>query len=212
MATTQVLLREDVDNLGGRGEIVKVKAGYARNYLLPRNLATLATKGNIKQVENERAALLKKVAAEKSTAEMQAEQMKDLRLSFERKFGENAVLFGSVTTMDIADALQAKGYEIDRKRIALDETIKELGDYSARVRLHREVTIEVPVEVLGEGGKRREDVIKEPAAAENAEETATAEAKPAGRRGRRKAADETATESTTNENADETASAETSEA
>lgn len=176
MATTQVLLREDVDNLGGRGEIVKVKAGYARNYLLPRGLAITATKGNVKQVENERSALLKKEAHEKSTAEMQAEQMKDLTLSFERRAGEHGLLFGSVTTMDVAEALRAKGYEIDRKRISLDETIKELGDYTAHVRLHREVTIEVPIEVLGEGGIRAQKKTDSPETAENAgdnENTAT---------------------------------------
>lgn len=171
MATTQVLLREDVDNLGARGEIVKVKAGYARNYLLPRNIAIVASKGNIKQVEQERAALLKKEAKEKSTAEAQAEQMKSIALSFERKSGEHGILFGSVTSMDIAEALQAKGYEIDRKRIVLDETIKELGDYTVRVKLHREVTIEIPVEVLGEGGVRAAK--KEEAA--NADESTTNE-------------------------------------
>ncbi|HEX8735931.1 MAG TPA: 50S ribosomal protein L9, partial [Pyrinomonadaceae bacterium] len=121
MANTTVLLREDVDNLGGRGEIVKVKAGYARNYLLPRNIATLATKGNVKQVENERAALLKKAATEKATADAQAAQMSDITLTFERKAGEQGILFGSVTSMDIAEALQAKGYEIDRRKITLKD-------------------------------------------------------------------------------------------
>jgi large subunit ribosomal protein L9 len=152
MATTTVLLREDIDNLGGRGEIVKVKAGYARNYLLPRNLATLATKGNIKQVEGERAALLRKAATEKATAEAQAAQMGDITLTFERKAGEHGVLFGSVTSMDIAQALQAKGYEIDRRKINLREAIKETGEYTVPVRLHREVTLNVPVIVTPEGG------------------------------------------------------------
>ncbi len=156
MATTTVLLREDVDNLGGRGEIVKVKAGYARNYLIPRNMATLATKGNVKQVEQERAALLKKEANEKTTAEAQAEQMKSITLTFERRAGEHGILYGSVTTMDIAEALQAKGYEIDRRRLTLADSIKELGDYTVRVKLHRDVTIELPIEVLGEGGVRAE--------------------------------------------------------
>src|ERR1044071_721259 len=105
MANTTILLREDVDALGGRGEIVKVKAGYARNYLLPQGLATLATKGNVKQIELERAALLKKAAVEKETAELQAGQMGDIRLDFERKAGEHGHLFGSVTSMDIAEAL-----------------------------------------------------------------------------------------------------------
>ncbi len=156
MATTTVLLREDVDTLGGRGEIVKVRAGYARNYLIPQKLATLATKGNVKQVETERAALLKKAATEKSTAEAQAEQIKAVKLNFERKSGEHGILYGSVTTMDIAEALQAKGYEIDRRRLTLNDTIKELGDYTVKVKLHRDVTVELPVEVVGEGGVRAE--------------------------------------------------------
>ncbi|MGI8466894.1 MAG: 50S ribosomal protein L9 [Pyrinomonadaceae bacterium] len=159
MATTKILLRDDIDTLGGRGEIVKVRAGYARNYLLPQGLATLATKGNIKQVENERGALLKKAAVEKSTAEAQAEQMKDITLHFERRAGENGALFGSVTSMDIAEAIQAQGYEIDRRKIVLREAIKETGDYTVNVKLHREVTLKIPVSVTAEG------------AAENKEET-----------------------------------------
>jgi large subunit ribosomal protein L9 len=152
MANTTVLLREDVDNLGGRGEIVKVKAGYARNYLLPRNIATLATKGNIKKVESERSALLKKAATEKATADAQAAQMSSITLSFERKAGEQGVLFGSVTSMDVAEALQAKGYEIDRRKITLKEAIKETGEYTVPVKLHREVTLNIPVIVTAEGG------------------------------------------------------------
>jgi large subunit ribosomal protein L9 len=152
MAHTTVLLREDIDHVGGRGEIVKVKAGFARNFLLPQGLATLATKGNIKQIEGERAALLKKAAAEKATAEAQAEQMKGIELSFERKAGESGALFGSVTSMDIADAIKAKGYEIDRKRIVLKDAIKALGTFSVGVKLHREVVIKLPVTVSPEGG------------------------------------------------------------
>jgi large subunit ribosomal protein L9 len=156
MATTTVLLREDIDTLGGRGEIVKVKAGYARNYLLPQGLATLANKGNIKQIELERAGLLKKAAAEKSTAELQAEQMNSISLTFERKAGETGTLFGSVTSMDIADALKTKGYEIDRRKITLKEAIKETGEYTVPVKLHREVTLNIPVIVKAEG----EEVVK----------------------------------------------------
>jgi large subunit ribosomal protein L9 len=152
MANTSVLLREDIDNLGGRGEIVKVKAGYARNFLLPQGMATLASKGNIKQIEGERAALLKKAATEKSTANAQAEQMGDISLSFERRAGEGGTLFGSVTSMDIADALKAKGYEIDRRKIVLKDAIKETGDFTVNVKLHREVTIGIPVTVTAEGG------------------------------------------------------------
>lgn len=153
MATTNVLLREDIDNLGGRGEIVKVKSGYARNYLLPRKIATLATKGNVKQIELERSALLKKAANERSTAVAQAEQMQNVRLAFQRKAGESGQLFGSVTSMDIAEALKAQGYEIDRRRIALRDAIKETGDFSVAVKLHREVTLEIPVTVTAEGGE-----------------------------------------------------------
>src|SRR3954466_9598429 len=153
MANTTVLLREDIENLGGRGEIVKVKAGYARNYLLPQGIASLATKGNVKQVEQERAALLKKAAIERATAEAQLEQMQGLALSFERKSGEHGTLFGSVTSMDIAEALKAKGYEIDRKSIRLRDAIKETGEYTVKVKLHREVTLDVPVTVTGEGGE-----------------------------------------------------------
>ena len=152
MATTNVLLREDVDNLGARGEIVKVKAGYARNFLLPRKLAVEATPGNVKQIEAERGALLKKEAKERAGAEAQAGQMGGLRLDFVRKVGEHGLLYGSVTAMHIADALKEKGYEIDRRRVHLAEPIKETGEYTVGVRLHREVTVEIPVIVTGEGG------------------------------------------------------------
>jgi large subunit ribosomal protein L9 len=153
MANTTILLREDVDALGGRGEIVKVKAGYARNYLLPHGLATLATKGNVKQIEQERAALLKRAAEERATAELQKDQMGVIELAFERKAGEGGTLFGSITSMDIAEALQAKGYEIDRKKIALRHPIKETGEYTVNVKLHREVVLPVPVKVTAEGGE-----------------------------------------------------------
>ena len=153
MANTTILLREDIEHVGGRGEIVKVKAGFARNFLLPQGFATLATKGNVKQIEQERAALLKKAAIEKATAEAQLEQMASIALTFERKSGDHGQLFGSVTSMDIAEALRAKGYEIDRKRITLKEAIKETGEYTVNVKLHREVTLTVPVTVTGEGGE-----------------------------------------------------------
>ena len=157
MANTTVLLREDIENLGGRGEIVKVKAGYARNYLLPQGLATLATKGNVKQIEQERTALLKRASEEKATAELQKEQMGVIELTFERKAGDGGQLFGSVTSMDIADALKAKGYETDRRKIILRDPIKETGDYTVNVKLHREVTLQVPVKVTAEGGEVAEE-------------------------------------------------------
>ena len=151
MANIQILLREDIETLGGRGEIIRVKAGFARNYLLPQGLATLATKANIKQIEGERSALLKKSAAEKSTAELQAGQMGDISLEFVRKTGEHGQLFGSVTSMDIADALKTKGYEVDRRKIVLKDAIKVTGNYTIGVKLHREVILQIPVSVRGEG-------------------------------------------------------------
>ena len=151
MAHTKVLLREDVDDLGARGEIVRVRAGYARNYLLPRNLAVEATAGNVKGIEAERAALLKKEAKERSTAEAQSQQMTSLVLEFKRKAGEQGALYGSVTSMDVAEALRDKGYEIDRHRIHLREPLKRLGEFSVPVRLHREVTIDLKVKVSAEG-------------------------------------------------------------
>jgi large subunit ribosomal protein L9 len=152
MAHKQVLLREDIDNLGARGEIVRVKAGYARNYLLPRKLAVEATTNNVRQIEGERAALVKREAKERSTADGQAEQLRNLTLKFERKIGEAGVLYGSVTSMDIAHALKEQGYEIDRRRIVLREPIKRFGNYEVPLRLHRDVTVDLPVKVLGEGG------------------------------------------------------------
>jgi large subunit ribosomal protein L9 len=151
MAHTKVLLREDVDDLGARGEIVRVRAGYARNYLLPRRLAVEATTSNVKQIEQERAALLKKEAKERATADAQSAQLGAVVLQFKRKAGEQGALYGSVTSMDIAEALRERGYEIDRHRIHLREPLKRLGDFTVPVRLHREVTVDLPVKVAAEG-------------------------------------------------------------
>src|SRR5918998_32056 len=151
MAHTKVLLREDVDDLGARGEIVRVRAGYARNYLLPRNLAVQATTGNVKGIEQERAALLKKEAKERATADAQSQQIGSLVLEFKRKAGEQGALYGSVTSMDVAEALKERGYEIDRHRIHMREPLKRLGEYTVPVRLHREVTIDLKVRVAPEG-------------------------------------------------------------
>ncbi len=176
MATTTVLLREDVDNLGARGEVVKVKAGYARNYLLPRKLAVEATSGNVRQIEAERAALLKKEARDRAAAEGQAALLGAVRLNFERKVGEHGLLYGSVTAMHIADALKEKGYEVDRRRIHLPEPIKQTGDYTVTMRLHREVSVEIPVTVTGEGGAQAAEAAAgetSAGAAPAADETAT---------------------------------------
>jgi len=155
MASTNVLLREDIEHLGTRGDIVKVKAGYARNYLLPRKLAVQATISNVKQIENERAALLRKAAGERATAEGQAEQLKKLTLTFERKVGEHGLLYGSVTSMDVVEALKEKGFEIDRRKINMRDAIKETGDYTVPVRLHKDVSVEIPVVVSAEGSGQK---------------------------------------------------------
>jgi large subunit ribosomal protein L9 len=173
MGQTRVLLREDVDNLGARGEIVRVKAGYARNFLLPRKLAVEASAGNVKQIEAERGALMKREARERGTAEQQAEQVRKLSLNFTRKVGEHGLLYGSVTSMDIAEALREQGYEIDRRRIQLREPIKETGDFTVGVKLHREVVVEVPVTVAGEGGETTTP--REASAATTEESAASAE-------------------------------------
>lgn len=151
MAHTKILLREDVDDLGARGEIVRVKAGYARNYLLPRKLAVEANAGNVKQIERERELLLKKAATERATADAQAEKMSTLVLNFQRKAGEQGALYGSVTSMDIAEALQERGYEVDRHRLHLREPLKRLGDFTVPLRLHRDVTVDLQVKVSPEG-------------------------------------------------------------
>ena len=147
----EVILREHVDNLGRRGEIVKVADGYARNYLLPRKLALLATDGNKKQIERERVKFDAKELEETKVAQAVAERMANLEIEIARKVGETDVLFGSVTSADIADALAAKGFELDRRKLQLAEPIKKLGEYSVPVKLHRDVTTHVKVRVVGEG-------------------------------------------------------------
>ena len=150
MAMMEILLREDVDNLGARGEVVKVRAGYGRNYLLPRGLAVQATASNVKQIEMQRRSLLKKAAEVKAQADQQAELLKEVTLEFSRKVGEHGLLYGSVTSMDIAEAFAAKGFEIERKKITLKDPIKETGEYEVPVKLHREVTTNIKVVVKDE--------------------------------------------------------------
>ena len=146
----EVILREDVPQLGQRGDLVKVKPGYARNYLIPRKLAMPATPGARKQVADMKAASARKDAREKSGAESLAAQLGELTLTLTAKAGEQDQLFGSVTTMDIAAALEAKGFNIDRRTIELEEPIKTIGEYSVPVRLHHDVTAAVKVAVTRE--------------------------------------------------------------
>lgn len=146
----EVILREDVPQLGQRGDLVKVKPGYARNYLIPRKLAMPATAGARKQVADMKAANARKDAREKSGAESLAAQLGELTLTLSAKAGEQDQLFGSVTTMDIAAALEAKGFNIDRRTIELEEPIKTIGEYSVPVRLHHQVAAAVKVNVIRE--------------------------------------------------------------
>jgi large subunit ribosomal protein L9 len=147
----EVILREHVDNLGKRGEIVKVADGYARNYLLPRKLALLANDGNKKQIEREREKFEAKESEEKKSAEALAARMDNLGVEIARKVGENDVLFGSVTTSDIAAALAAKGFEVDRRKLHLAEPIKKLGEFDIPLKLQREVTATIKIKVVAEG-------------------------------------------------------------
>jgi large subunit ribosomal protein L9 len=149
----EVILREHVDNLGRRGEIVKVADGYARNYLLPRKLALLVTEGNKKQIERERAKFDAKEAEEKKVADAMAARLATVELVIPRRVGETEALYGSVTTADIADALAAKGFEIDRRRLQLADPIKKVSEVDVPVKLHREVTATIKVKVVAEGSE-----------------------------------------------------------
>ena len=147
----EVILREHVDNLGSRGEIVKVADGYARNYLLPRKLALLVTEGNRKQIERERGKYEAKEQEEKKVAEAVVERMANLEIEIARKVGETEALYGSVTSGDIAEALAAKGFDIDRRKLHLPEPIKKIGEVEVPVKLHRDVVVKLKVKVVAEG-------------------------------------------------------------
>ena len=146
----EVILREHVDNLGRRGEIVKVANGYARNFLLPRKLALLVTDGNKKQIERERARFEARESEEKGMAGTLAERIAGAVVEIARRVGETEVLYGSVTSADIAEALHAKGFDLDRRKIQLHEPIKKLGEYTVPIRLHRDVSADVKVRVVAE--------------------------------------------------------------
>jgi large subunit ribosomal protein L9 len=150
----EVILREHVDNLGKRGEIVKVADGYARNYLLPRKLALLATDGNRKHVERERKIMETREAEEKGQADAMAARLMSVDITISRRVGETEALYGSVTAADIADFLKAKGFEIDRRKLILPEPIKTIGDHNVPLKLHRDVTVPLKVHVVKEGGAK----------------------------------------------------------
>ncbi len=146
----EVILREDVEKLGTRGQMVKVAAGYARNYLLPKRLAVAATDSNRKIVEQQRQSHLRKDAKLASEAADLGKLIAALDITIRAKAGEADQLFGSVTAQDIANALEAQNYNIDRRKIALDEPIKTLGDHKVTIKLHKDVAVELPVHVVKE--------------------------------------------------------------
>ena len=141
----EVILREHVDNLGRRGDVVKVAPGYARNFLLPRKLALAVTEGNKKIIERERTVADARETEERQTAEALASRVGQAEISIARRVGDTEQLYGSVTSADIAEALAAKGLEIDKRKIHLDEPIKAIGEFTVPVRLHRDVTAQLTV-------------------------------------------------------------------
>ncbi len=156
----EVILKEDVTKLGHRGDVVKVADGYGRNYLLPGKLAIEATTANKAVIEQMKASSVRKSAKEKTQSEDLAKQMDAIELTFERKVGENDHLFGSVTSGDIAQQLEAQGFGVDRRKIALEEPLKQLGEFHVPVKLHREVTAHVKVTIKSDAA----DLVAAPAA------------------------------------------------
>ena len=146
----EVILREDIERIGSRGQVVRVADGYARNFLLPKRLAVAATDANRKIVEQERQAHLRREAKQKGEAEDLSKLLSGVTVTIAQKAGENDQLFGSVTSKDVADALAAKNFTIDRRKVLLDEPIKQLGEFKIPVRLHKDVTAEVTVQVVKE--------------------------------------------------------------
>lgn len=147
----EVILKEDVEKLGHRGDVVKVAEGYGRNFLLPRKLAIEATAGNRKVIEQMKTSAVRRSAKEKSEAEALLAQLEGVSLNFERKVGQEDHLFGSVTSADIAQELEHKGFKIERRKIHLDDPLKTLGEFHVPVKLHREVTAHVKVTIAKEG-------------------------------------------------------------
>ena len=162
----KVILTEEIRGLGTRGDVVTVKDGYARNYLLPKNLAREATTGNLKQIEHERRKWALLAQEEKNVAQKAADKVRGVKIRIEKRVGEHGHLFGSVTASEIADALLAKGIEVDKRRIELDSPIKNIGLHDVEVRLHRDVTASIQVEVVPMGVEKLEEPEAAPTEAE----------------------------------------------
>jgi large subunit ribosomal protein L9 len=150
----EVILRQHVDNLGRRGDLVKVADGYARNYLLPRKMALLATEGNKKVIEREKEKFDVQEAEEQKVAQAVADRLANVEIEIARRVGETDALFGSVTNADVAESLAAKGFDIDRRKVQLHEPIKKLGEFNVPIKLHREVVVTMKVKVVAEGGQK----------------------------------------------------------
>jgi large subunit ribosomal protein L9 len=146
----EIILRETIDTLGRAGQVVKVADGYARNYLLPRKLAYLATPGNLKVIEYERASLLKKEAKQKDESEKLKEMLDKVEVSTRRKVGEQDALYGSVTNSDVAELLEAKGFQIEKRKIHMDDHIKSIGEFTIPIRLFKDVTAHIKLTVEAE--------------------------------------------------------------
>ena len=146
----EIILRETIDNLGRAGQVIKVADGYARNYLLPKKLAYIATPGNLKVIEFERQSLLRKETKQKEDAEKLQQMLDKVEITIRRKVGEHNALYGSVTNSDIADELVKKGFEIEKRKIYMDDHIKTVGEFSVPVRLFKDVTAHVKVKVEAE--------------------------------------------------------------
>ena len=162
----RVILKKDVENLGSKGDIVDVAPGFGRNYLIPKQLALEVTSSNMKMIEIERQALKKKLEKERQSFEGLIQNLNQVALSFERKSGEKDMIFGSVSSSDIKDALHELGFDIDKKKILLDEPIKRLGNYTVPIKIFQEDKAEIKVEVIAPGGeigeeKKEEEVVPE---------------------------------------------------
>ena len=153
----KVILIEEIRGLGSRGDVVNVKDGYARNYLLPKNLVREATAGNLKSVEQERKKWALLASKEKEQAEKAATAVKGTKIVVQKRVGESGQLFGSVTANEIADALTEKGFEVDKRRIELGHPIKTLGTHDVEVRLHKDVMAQIQVEVIPIGVEKFEE-------------------------------------------------------
>jgi large subunit ribosomal protein L9 len=162
----KVILTEEIRGLGTRGDVVTVKDGYARNFLLPKNMAREATSGNLKSVEQERKKWAALASAEKAEAQKAAESVKGVKITVQKRVGESGQLFGSVTANEIADALEAKGIAVDKRRVELAHPIKSAGVHDVEVRLHREVSAHIQVEVVPLGVEKLEEAPQAPATEE----------------------------------------------